>query len=200
MAMWYIGCRIDSQKKCQQFAENNYACNAAGHSSFVQEIRVGRKYVEADRVGLVFRCLTQPSSRSLGPLKCQTLASGQETTVIESYLWANNVITYHLNPGSVLVPSQTSGLEKLALYGSRGFGRSSALGTSRNARGNSHHEPSVSPQQPNPELLRPPNTRICVLTSVSTPAIHSKTTEEPIPSEKTAQKIPITQVINLASS
>ncbi|KAG2846169.1 hypothetical protein PC113_g18026 [Phytophthora cactorum] len=79
----------------------NYTCNAAGHSSFVQESRVGRKYVEADRVVFVFRCLTQPSSRSLGPLglffqetvvivvrKGPTMASGQETTVIESYLWA----------------------------------------------------------------------------------------------------------------
>ncbi|KAG3194102.1 hypothetical protein PC128_g9673 [Phytophthora cactorum] len=78
----------------------NYTCNTAGHPSFIQESRVGRKYVEADRIVFVVRCLIQPSSRSLGSLgllfqetvvvvvrKGQTLVSGQETTVIESYLW-----------------------------------------------------------------------------------------------------------------
>ncbi|ETM46049.1 hypothetical protein L914_09009 [Phytophthora nicotianae] len=77
----------------------NYTCNAAGHSLNMQERRVGRKYVEEDRVVFVFVCLAELSSRSLGPLglsfkepsavvvrKGPRLASGQETAVIETYV------------------------------------------------------------------------------------------------------------------
>ncbi|KAG6618507.1 uncharacterized protein IUM83_01050 [Phytophthora cinnamomi] len=78
----------------------SYTCNAAGHSSYVQERRVARKYVEADRSVFVSRSLTDPTSRSAGFLgllfqeslvvvvrRGQPLASGQKTSVIECYLW-----------------------------------------------------------------------------------------------------------------
>ncbi|POM69731.1 Hypothetical protein PHPALM_13952 [Phytophthora palmivora] len=78
----------------------SYTCNAAGHSSFVQESRVGRKYIEDDRVVFICRGVAEPRTRSLTSLgllfqetvvmvvrKGQALASGQETAVIESYLW-----------------------------------------------------------------------------------------------------------------
>ncbi|KAG1712891.1 hypothetical protein DVH05_000626 [Phytophthora capsici] len=78
----------------------SYTCNAAGHSSFVQESRVARRFIEKDRVVFICRGLADPSSRSLGSLglrfqetvimvvrQGQALASGAETAVIESYLW-----------------------------------------------------------------------------------------------------------------
>ncbi|KAG7378385.1 hypothetical protein PHYPSEUDO_010137 [Phytophthora pseudosyringae] len=95
-------------KMCTQHSEQtedvstssmSYTCSAAGHSVFVQERRIGRRYIEDDRVVFVCRCLTEPSSRSLGShgllyqetvvivvRRGQTLASGEDTSVIESYL------------------------------------------------------------------------------------------------------------------
>ncbi|OWZ20199.1 hypothetical protein PHMEG_0005412 [Phytophthora megakarya] len=94
-------CTQDTQHSESVFKSYvSYTCNAAGQSAFVQESRVGRKYVEDSRVVFVCRGLTEPRTRSLGSLGLlfqetvvivvrngQTLASGQETAVIESYLW-----------------------------------------------------------------------------------------------------------------
>ncbi|KAE9347349.1 hypothetical protein PF008_g7839 [Phytophthora fragariae] len=78
----------------------SYTCNAAGHSTYVQERRVARKYVEPDRSVFVGRALIDPTSRSVGFLgllfqeslvvvvrRGEPLASGQEISVIESYMW-----------------------------------------------------------------------------------------------------------------
>ncbi|ETP11596.1 hypothetical protein F441_12886 [Phytophthora nicotianae CJ01A1] len=80
----------------------NYTCNASGHASFVQESGVARKYVEHDRVLFISSNLVEPTIRSHGALALSfqetvvtvvrmgnTLASGQETAVIESYLWVD---------------------------------------------------------------------------------------------------------------
>ncbi|KAK1935803.1 hypothetical protein P3T76_010497 [Phytophthora citrophthora] len=95
-------CNQDAQQPSDDIFRSyvSYTCNAAGHSSFVQESRVSRRYVEEDRVVFICRGLTIPSSRSLGSLGLlfqetvvivvqpgQALASGTETAVIESYLW-----------------------------------------------------------------------------------------------------------------
>ncbi|ETP39723.1 hypothetical protein F442_12817 [Phytophthora nicotianae P10297] len=80
----------------------NYTCKASGHASFVQESGAARKYVEHDRVLFISSNLVEPTIRSHGALGLSfqetvvtvvrmgnTLASGQETAVIESYLWVD---------------------------------------------------------------------------------------------------------------